>query len=68
MYTLIEYSTVYSVWVSLSLHRPCLGPNHGGKREGEVSVFEMFWVLMVQGDDLRVCQYIYVRNSCVSAC
>ncbi|XP_064389477.1 MPN domain-containing protein-like isoform X2 [Halichondria panicea] len=36
---------------------PCVGvvvgPNHGGKREGEVSLFEMFWVLMVQGDDLR---------------
>ncbi|XP_064388878.1 MPN domain-containing protein-like isoform X3 [Halichondria panicea] len=37
---------------------PCVGivvgPNHGGIREldGQVSLFEMFWVLMVQGDDL----------------
>ncbi len=44
--------------VSLSLHPLsliCAGPNHGGKREGEVvSLFEMFWVLMVQGDDLII--------------
>ena len=54
--------------VSLSLHPLsliCAGPNHGGKREGEVSLFEMFWVLMVQGEDLRVCQLSeYATHAC----
>ncbi len=37
----------------------CAGPNHGGLRAEEVSVFEMFWVLMVQGEDLRVGTWVW---------
>ncbi len=45
-YVYYDYYTFISVYI---------GPNHGGLRSEEVSVFEMFWVLMVQGEDLRVC-------------
>ena len=33
---------------------PALGPNHGGRLKETVSVFEAFWVLMIQQNGLQV--------------
>ena len=54
--------------MSLSLSLSLSGPNLGGQREEEVTEFEMFWVLLVQGEE-QVCMCVCVcLPTCVCGC